>query len=49
VEVRKPATGAFYQAKSGGIWRDEYPAEEGRVLLWRGERTSTTATGKQEP
>ena len=49
VELRKPATGAFYEVNSGGIWRDEYPSEGGRVLLWRGERTSTTATGKQEP
>jgi hypothetical protein len=49
VELKKPPTGSYYQVKSGGPWEDDYPAREELDLLWRGERTSTTAAGKQEP
>jgi hypothetical protein len=49
VEIRKPLSGEYYDVKSGGHWRSDYPPEEKRDLLWRRERTSSTAAGGQEP
>ena len=47
VEISHSSGGPAWEVKSGGIYRDAYT--DGKELLWRGERTPTTATGETVP